>query len=307
MDLTQRILSYNFEADELDEVAELASADELFAVLNQLLQSSNADEVGITLGFIRDFMIMDVSQERQRIRDQYPESSLVKTIEKLLFCPNHFTRHQAGYTLGKTCSYGSVDAITQAVHHFRDTDPIFLKWLMGELHWLGGESFGDCVIFMAESPVYATRWASIPMLCGFIDESNSELYQFRLERFERLRNDPNLWVRQEAEYEYQEQVISRELYILDKALIREQRKILREQRRTLSNKMKRLHQQRKSLSEQRFQYSRREYEPAITFFAVQSAFCYHLSQQKAIDYSIGELEAFIDKYVATKGQEADAI
>lgn len=92
MELMQRILGYSFETDELNEVGEMTSAEELFSVLNHLLQSNDSDQVRITLGFIRDFMIMNRSPEREEISDRYPESSLVQTIEQLLFCPNHFTR-----------------------------------------------------------------------------------------------------------------------------------------------------------------------------------------------------------------------
>jgi hypothetical protein len=146
MELRQRILDYNFETEELNEVGEMTSAAELFAVLNQLLQSDAPDQVSITLGFIRDFMILSRSPEREEISDRYPESSVVQTIEQLLFCPNQITRLNAVCTLGKTCSYGSVNVMTQAFHHFRDRDPILLPRLLGELGWLGGESFDDCVM-----------------------------------------------------------------------------------------------------------------------------------------------------------------
>ena len=37
MELMQRILGYSFETDELNEVGEMTSAEELFSVLNHLL------------------------------------------------------------------------------------------------------------------------------------------------------------------------------------------------------------------------------------------------------------------------------
>ena len=247
MELRQRILDYNFETEELNEVGEMTSVEELFAVLNQLLRSDDPDQVSITLGFIRDFMIMNRSPEREEISDRYPESSIVQTIEQLLFCPNHATRLNAIYTLGKTCSYSSVNVMTQAFHHFRDRDPILLPRLLGELGWLGGESFADCVMSMAESPLYITRWASIPMLSQFGDFHNDTMYQRKLERFQQFRHDENSLIRQEAEYAYQEQIASRDFWTQDKDLRQKQRKIVRQKK--TGNQMKRLHQQRKRLNQ----------------------------------------------------------
>jgi hypothetical protein len=251
MELMQRILGYSFETDELNEVGEMTSAEELFSVLNHLLQSNDPDQVSITLTFIRDFMIMNRSLEREEISDRYPESSLVQMIEELLFCPNHFTRKSAVYTLGKTCSYNSVSVITQAFHHFRDRDPILLPRLLGELGWLGGESFDDCVMSMAESPLYITRWASIPMLSQFGDLHNDTMYQRKSERFQQFRHDENSLIRQEAEYAYQEQIASRDFWIQDQNLRQKQRKIVRQKK--TGNQMKRLHQQRKRLNQKRWQ------------------------------------------------------
>lgn len=296
IELIQRILDYNFETEELDEVGEMTSAEELFAVLNHLLQSNDPDQVSITLGFIRDFMIMSRSPERKEISDRYyPESSLVKTIEQLLFYPNHATRLNAVYTLGKTCSYSSVNIITQAFDHFRDRDPILLPRLLGELGWLGGESFDDCVMSKAESPLYITRWASIPMLSQFGDLHNDIMYQRKLARFQQFRDDENRLIREEAEYAYQEQVSSRELWIKNQDLRRKQREIVRQKK--VGNQMKRLHQERKRLHQQQWQGLAQEYEPAISFDSIANSFQNYLRCIKKVDYTIDELEAFIPHYV----------
>ncbi len=294
-DLKQRILDYNFEADELDEVGEMTSADELFTVLNQLLESDDTEAVSMILGFIRDFMTMNVSPERQKIRDRYPESSLVKTIEQLLFCPNHHMREAAVRTLGKTCSYSSVDTMTHAFYQFRDSDPILLPRLLGELGWLGGKTLDECVISMAESSVYMTRWASIPMLSQFGDLHNDEMYQRKSKRFKQFRNDENILIRQEAEYAYQEQRLSREIWVKDQMLRREQREIVRQGKR--GNRMKQLHQCRKNLSDQQWQGFAKEYEPEIYFDTIASSFSNRLHWLKQADYTIVEFEAFIPQYL----------
>jgi hypothetical protein len=298
-DLKQRILDYNFEEDELDEIGEMTSAEELFTVLNQLLESDETEAVNMTLGFIRDFMTMNLSPEREAICDRYPDSSLVKAIEQLLFRPNHFMRRAAVYTLGKTCSYSSVDTLTRAFYQFRDSDPILLPRLLGELGWLGGEALDECVISMAESSVYMTRWASIPMLSQFGDLYNDEMYQRKSKRFQQFRNDENILIRQEAEYAYQEQRLSREMWVKDKMLRREQRKIVRQGKR--GNRMKQLHQCRKNLSDQRWQGFAKEYEPEIYFDTVANSFSNRLWLKQA-DYTIVEFEAFIPQYVAFREQ-----
>jgi hypothetical protein len=298
-DLKQRILDYNFEEDELDEVGEMTSADELFTVLNQLLASDDTEAVNITLGFIRDFMTMNLSPEREAIRDRYPESSLVKTIEQLLFRPNHHMRQAAIYTVGKTRSYSSVDTMTQAFYQFRDSDPILLPKLLGELDWIGGKAFGECVMSMAESPIYMTRWASISML-AFDDLHDDEMYQRKSLRLQQFRHDENILIRQEAEYTYQEQRLSEEMSVEDQLLRREQRKIVRQGKR--GNRMKQLHQCRKNLYEQKLKGFAKEYEPKFYFDAIATAFRNRLYLLKQADYTIVEFEAFIPQYVAFREQ-----
>jgi hypothetical protein len=298
MELAEKILNYNFETDELDEVGEMASADELFAVLNQLLESGTEEQIINALGFIRDFMIMSVSPERKDIRDRYPESSLVKTIENLLFSPNHYVRNGAIYTLGKTCSYSSVNTITEAFYHFRDSDPILLPKLLGELGWLRGETWEECSLSMLESPSYLTHWAAIPMLSRFIDLYNHARYHFKAQQFDRLRNHDNILVRQEAEYEYQVQKELREEFAQAKALRREQRKLVR-QRKIIGNQMKRLHQQREQIEKPSWKTRAQKYEPKIYFTTIANCFCtFWMRPRQQVDYTIAELETFVTQYVA---------
>jgi hypothetical protein len=298
MELIERILNYNFGTDELDEVGEMTSADELFAVLNQLLGSSKEEEIIDALGFIRDFMIMSVSPERKVIRDRYPESSLVKTIENLLFAPNHSVRNGAIYTLGKTCSYSSVDIITEAFYHFRDVDPILLPKLLGELGWLQGETWEKCSLSMLESPCYLTHWAAIPMLSRFIDLYNDTRYRFKAQQFDRLRHHENVLIRQEAEYEYHVQKELREEFAQVKALRREQRQLVR-QRKAVGNRMKRLHQQREKLEKHCWKTRAQQYEPKIYFDTIAHSFgTYWMRPRQQVDYTIAELETFVTQYVA---------
>ncbi|OWY67692.1 hypothetical protein B7486_29990 [cyanobacterium TDX16] len=107
---------------------------ELFDIINELLRSDDFETFDLTCLFIRDLVLIGNRHETcQEFIENYPDSSVVKTSEHLLFDTNYFTCKQAIYTLGKTCSYNSVNAMTQAFNTFRDTNPILLPRLVGEM------------------------------------------------------------------------------------------------------------------------------------------------------------------------------
>ena len=145
------------------------SSVELCNIINELLQSEDDEIVSSTCFFIRDLVLFSSRHpDCEKFVESYSESSIVKTLEHLLFSPNHFVRKQAVYTLGKTCSYSSIQALNQAFIVWRDTDPILLPILIGEMGWLGTENFGALLESTIGSQVYMTRWAIINVLADFI-------------------------------------------------------------------------------------------------------------------------------------------
>lgn len=106
-----------------------------------LLRSNDYETFSMTGLFLRDAILSGHRNEacHQFIAD-YPESSIVTTLEELVFSDNYLMRGEAIYALGKTCSYSSKDALSQAFDQFRDSSPFLLRQLLNEMQWLGVEN-----------------------------------------------------------------------------------------------------------------------------------------------------------------------
>lgn len=244
------------------------SLSELFNVINKLLRSENYETFDLTCLFIRDLVLLGNRHDAcKEFVENYPESSIVETLEHLLFCVNHFTRKQVIYTLGKTCSYSSVYAMNQAFDVLRDTDPLLLPKLIYEMVWLGTENFCELIENMITSQVYITRWATLETLSQFGDDAQAqdEIFQIKCKFFEQLRQDSNILVRLEAEYKYQILEFRRDANALP----------------TKSQRQKK----RKELE---------RYKPDLCFDTIKSTFENYLSINDLYQYSINELEAFIE-------------
>ncbi len=236
-------------------------------VINELLHSKEDEVVSSTCGFIRDLVLFSNQHpDCETFAKNYETSSILRTIEQLLFSQNCFIRRAAVYTLGKTCSYGSVPVLNQAFKTFRDSDSLLLPRLMGEMGWLGAENFWQLLESMMDSPFFVTRWAVIEILPEFLEDAQSqnELFLGKLRCSERLRQDSNPLVQAESEYRYQMLKFRSESKSLPK---------------TDRNKM------RKDLI--------RKYTPALSFSHVSNRFNHHLYTQGLTQYSVDELEAFI--------------
>jgi hypothetical protein len=280
MELTQRILDYydNYvsESAYLDDIAGSVAVNDLFAATVELLQSSDHKTLPATLLFVQDLISYYPSEARQAVSTAYPGSIVVQALEALLHSECHGTRKQAAYVLGKTGSESSVKAMTEAFHQWRDRDPIMLPRLMGELGWLGAENFDELLDAMVASQRFPTRWATVSLLQEFLDEPETALFDQKKQRWEILRHDPHPLIRQEAEYQYQLQLFRLEASRLSPAEIKQHKADRRKARKALD----------------------RQYEPGITFSAITSHFmnyCYELGRK---DYTIDQLEAFIEQYVA---------
>jgi hypothetical protein len=279
MELTQRILDYDkhlSEGEYLDELAGSVAVTDLFAATVELLQASDVETLSITLGFVQDLILWSPGEERDAAKAAYPESIVPKAIEALLWSAHHRIRKQAGYTLGKTCSYSSVPVMIEAFHQWRDRDPIMLPRLMGELGWLGAANFDELLDAMMASHLFLTRWATASLLQEFLDEPETPLFDRKKQRWEILRHDPHPLVRQEAEYQYQLQLFRLEGSWLSPAELKQHKSARRKARKELDQ----------------------QYEPSITFSEITSRFIHDLHELGQPDYTIDQLEAFIAQYVA---------
>jgi hypothetical protein len=279
MQLTQRILDYDQHLSEsayLNEPAGSVAVADLFAAMVELLQSKDQETLSIALLFVRDLVLWVPDANRRAIRKHYPDSTVVRAVEPLLWSDNHWIRQQAGYALGKICSYSSVPIMVKAFHHWRDRDPLMLYFFMGELSWLGAENFHELVDQMIASPYFVTRWVAVDHLGKY---QTSRRQQQR--RFDRLRNDPIRLVSDEAEYEYRCHLMRVSGY---PEFDDEPSWQLTERRKAIDQK----------------------YQPVITLGAIRNIFHNHMSAKGMSDYTIPQLEAFIEQYVAYTPPQREA-
>lgn len=267
-------LDYLQNVDYLAQIVNSASAAKLCNIIDELLRSEDHKTVSSTCLFIRDLVLFGSQHpDCEKFVQSYLESSIVTTLEQLLFSLNHFIREQAVYTLGKTCSCGSIAALNQSFSVFRDTDPILLPRLIGEMGWLGTENFWSLLDSMLSSPVYPTRWAVIAVLhefCGDDAREQDELFQGKLKCLEQLRQDSNPLIQAEVEYEYQFLKFRGGIYKLPKTERKKQRKALE-----------------------------RQYKPTICFHHISNMFANYLYTEGLMQYSVGDLEAFISNRLTT--------
>ncbi len=265
-----KYLAHLNDGDYMAAIANSMPLPEFYNVLSILLQSEDCETIGLTTLLIRDLVMAGFSHSGcAEFRAQYPNSLVVKTLEEMIFSTDHYICTTAAYTLGKTGSYSSVDAIHQAFLKLRDIAPLALPRLMGEIGWLGAENFWKLINSMMSSSVYATRWAVLDVLQEFNSNETgeeNELYQGKLRCVKQLRQDLNSYVRLEAEYEYQLLIFRCESHELPKAERRKKRKEVI-----------------------------RQYKPVHCFAEISVKFINDLYNQKSKNYSISKLELFIDR------------
>ncbi|WP_373541429.1 hypothetical protein [Chamaesiphon sp.] len=230
------------------------------ALICSLLKSSNYETFSITALFIRDVILYgNRNKDCYQFISKYPESSIVTTLEELVFSHNYFIRDEAIYTLGKTCSYNSKNKLRQAFDRFRDSDPLLLTKLLNEMQWLGVENSENCIEQMANSFSYLTRWAAVQ----YIKQSGNIFPSW----VEILRRDNHKLVRTETEYEYRTT-----LEIIDKKVLS------KVQQRQRSKEIKKI-------------------KPLILFQTVQGQFLSYLFHNGINGYSVTDLENYIDRVI----------
>jgi hypothetical protein len=268
--LKGKILKY-LQSLDIYEVAAAINTDsflEFCDIINELLKSTDTEIVSSTCLLIRDLVLYSNQYLKGgTLSQKYETSSVLKTVEQLLFSQNLWIRQAAVYTLGKTCSYGSIPALSKAFRTFRDSDPLLLPRLMGEMGWLGAENFWELLDSMMESQVFITRWAVVKLLPEFLEDAQSEneLFSEKLRCLEKLRKDSNTLVQAEAEHQYQLLKFRSEMHHFSKPEHKKMRKELD-----------------------------RKYTPVLSFSYISNRFEYYLTKKGLTQYSLDNLEQFID-------------
>lgn len=201
-DIERRILRYLSDGfDDRDYMAEIVAVlplAETCAVIYKLLRSPDDRAVGVTALFVRDVMSRCAGNPQcQEFQAAYPDSAIIKTLEKLIFSDRHHIRQAAIYTLGKTGSHSSKTALIRAFDLYGDSDPLLLDRLIFELNWLGVENIDRYIHSMATSSSDLTRWAAVACTISIGDFATSECVKI-------LRQDRCDLIRIQAEYEYQQ-------------------------------------------------------------------------------------------------------
>jgi hypothetical protein len=283
LEVIRRILDYEKHISEsayLNEVAISVNVDDLFVAAVELLESNDEQVLSTTLLFVQDTILFGAREDRQLVIEKYPESIVVRAIENLLYYPVHWVRKQAGYVLGKTCSYGSLPAMTEAFYHWYERDPLMMRHFVGELGWLGSDNVDQLVEKMMTSSYFVTRWISLLFQEELHENNDMQSREHKQKIWDRLRNDVNYMIRQEAEYEYQLQLF----------------------RMKMNSLSKEEHQQGKPSYKKARKDLEKAFKPAVSIEEIKGKFESYLSQNGLRDYSIEQLEAFIADLV-TKSDE----
>ena len=224
--------SYAMDLDYLLNIISNLSFAELENILCKLLKSLDREIVNATCFAIRDLIVCGSRyREFHEFKEKYPKSSIVDTIEELLFSPNRNTVSDAIYTLGKTCSYSSVTALTKVFYKLKNTDPLLLGRLFCEMQWLGGlgkEVIWEFADTLMSGDRYMTRWATLYLIPEYLEEDGREICILQHEKyhyFQKLKEDSSKLIRTQAEYRC-EQI---EFDLISQTLSKQERKKRRKQ------------------------------------------------------------------------------
>jgi hypothetical protein len=263
VDLKLLILGYFDDGfEDTEYIAKIVNAlpfAKISALICNMLLSDDYQTFSMTELFLRDAILFGVRNQKchQFIAD-YPQSSIVKALEKLIFSDNYSIQHQAIYALGKTCSDSSKYVLRGAFDLYRDSHPLLLDRLIFEMQWLGVEDLENCIEQMADSSCYLTRWAAVEHIDRYEDAIFPDWVEI-------LRLDEREFIRVEAEYKCQQIIESIQAPTLSKM---EQRQGAKEIKNI---------------------------EPKISFQDLSLRFTSYLSSKGLSKYTVTELEAYIDR------------
>jgi hypothetical protein len=196
-----RYLDDGFEDTEY--IAKIVNAfafSKISASICELLRSDEYETFRMTGLFLRDAILIggDRNAACHQFKSDYPQSSIVTTLEEIVLSDNYWRRSEAIYVLGKTGSYSSKDVLSTAFDRFRDSEPFLLNQLLNEMQWLGVKNLESYLEQMANSSRYLTRWAAVEFIYDYTIDS-----QITPNWVEILRQDKHDLIRAEAAYEFQ--------------------------------------------------------------------------------------------------------
>jgi hypothetical protein len=272
MGMEHKILYYIDSIQDINYIADIVESlpyPALENLITNLLNSEYDEEVALICLFIRDVMTFGSSNpECRKFKENYPKSKILEKIEDLVFSNNHFIRSQAIYTLGKTCSYGSVEVLSRAFDIFKDTDPLMLPTLISEMGWLGSGKFLKMMESIIASKFYTTRWVALAILPDISkDDAELENERFKANKnwINKLQEDSSIFIRLEAEYEYQLLGFKRNLSNLTRGEIKRNKKNLDQ-----------------------------EFKPVVSFQSAALKFTRQLNMDGKSEYSVSDFQSFIE-------------
>lgn len=249
--------------DYFDRIFYEMTVDELIQSITELLQFDTREVVSDTCVFIRDAILLAPhSPHVQAFRNQVYESDVISHLERLVLSTHYLHRRNAAFTLGKINSVKSIPILHQAVYQLHDRDPIILPRLILEINWLERNDSFDLLTFISKSTNYIARWSLLDILSTFTSmESWKTIKQPILAA---LQQEAHPFLQQEALYRYNQSFFN----IHHASLSRTKKQQLQKYIRTL--------------------------EPEMKFEDIDLWFHNHLYEQNKRDYSIEELEQFIE-------------
>ncbi len=271
-----RIAAYVDHLDDIDYLRALYRDFEnnvIIAALAELLQHTDHVAVGFVLLFIRDAVLVGQSLKNRAFGEAIYKIT-VPQIEALLFSENHFIRGHAVYCLGKLVSKTSIPQMQLAFERFRSCDPLLLDGLVFELQWLGANNQWTLIDRLVGNPYYLIRWAALGILAERYQRQYVHYYR---RHFRHLSHDSNPLVCAEA------------IYCSEYCPKWESFK---------QSKLKRISAAKNQTEfyswivdpDARFTH---QSEPRLTWTAVSNKFRSELYNSGKIDYTLGELDQFV--------------
>jgi hypothetical protein len=274
--LLDRILSCDFLAQDNEELVAVVAgvpARELADLLSGFLSSGNSEVVSGTCLLIQTFILGGVPQHDvvREFRETYHDSAVVDALERLVWSDNITIRSTGILTLGKTGCTRSVPVLKEALVRVRDTDPLLLPQLFGEIHWLEKQPDWSLLDSMMSSASYPARWAALGSLSSILHDyrdHESDVVRVKWRCYEQLRSDENEFVRDEALFKYEELEFEQLLPTLSRLEKRRLRGELEKRR-------------------------------PVSFDHVEMRFLSYLSMRRASTYTVAELRDFVEANMHT--------
>jgi hypothetical protein len=251
------------------------SRDQIGQAIIELLREQDQETTGTALFFIRD-LCLTPSKDTQHAPYNVIifGTPIISLIEEHMYSRNYSTRRQAIYTIGKIGSIQSVPKLYQLLEQTKEVDPLLAPRIVTELWWLEPEKNWTATHALITASHYLTRWAALTVL--FVYSTGDDLQRVERETLERLRQDTNGRIRDEAEYYWLEYIYRQERAGLTKP----------------ERKAQRLHI--------------RSAQPLFLFSDIVTWFENKMDQNQAENYTVDELHDFVEAKAPLLAEERRA-